>query len=116
MPGSVSADHQEKRARFDQLQESLATRQSTTHFTHAGVSVIAFMLISGAAGKLFYDSLRTPFLAWGASLLALGLLVYGYVSYRKGRVVLRDELQRYETLLALRHELHLDNPAALLPR
>ncbi|WP_244238288.1 hypothetical protein [Corallococcus terminator] len=112
----MSADHQEKRARFDQLQESLATRQSTTHFTHAGISVIAFMLISGAAGKLFYDSLRTPYLAWGAALLALGLLVYGYVSYRKGRVVLDDELKRYETLLALRHELHLDNPAALLPR
>ncbi|RKH07959.1 hypothetical protein D7V97_20875 [Corallococcus sp. CA053C] len=116
MFGSVSADQLEKRARFDQLQESLATRQSTTHFTHAGVSVIAFMLISGAAGKLFYDSLRTPFLAWGATTLALGLLAYAFVSYRKGRVVLTDELQRYETLLALRHELHLDNPAALLPR
>lgn len=112
----MSADIQDKRARFDQLQESLATRQSTTHFTHAGVSTIAFLLISGAAGKLFHDSLRTPVLAWGTALLALGLLVYGLRSYRKGRAVLADELQRYETLLALRSELHLDNPAALLPR
>ncbi|RKG78498.1 hypothetical protein D7W79_12695 [Corallococcus exercitus] len=116
MPGSVSADIQDKRARFNQLQDSLATRQSTTHFTHAGVSVIAFMLIAGAAGKLFYDSLRTPVLAWGATLVALGLLVYGFRSYLQGRKVLVDELQRYEALLALRRELHLDNPAALLPR
>ncbi|MBZ4329236.1 hypothetical protein K8612_12935 [Corallococcus sp. AS-1-6] len=116
MPGSVSADIQDKRARFDQLQESLSTRQSTTHFTHAGVSLIAFMLISGAAGKLFYDSLRTPLLAWGATLLALGLLVYAFLSYRKGRAVLTEELKQYEALLALRRELHLDNPAALLPR
>ncbi|MFB1482184.1 hypothetical protein [Corallococcus sp. RDP092CA] len=112
----MSADNQDKRARFDQLQESLATRQSTTHFAHAGVSIIAFMLIAGAAGKLFYDSLRTPLLAWGASLLALGLLVYGFISYRKGRAVLLEELSQYEAMLALRRELHLDNPAALLPR
>ncbi|WP_223633164.1 hypothetical protein [Corallococcus sp. EGB] len=112
----MSADIQDKRARFEQLQESLATRQSTTHFAHAGVSIIAFMLIGGAAGKLFHDSLRTPLLAWGASLLALGLLVYGFISYRKGRAVLGEELRKYEAMLALRRELHLDNPAALLPR
>jgi hypothetical protein len=116
VPGSVSADSQETRIRFQALQESLESRQSTTHFTHAGVSLIGSMLVGGAAGKLFYDSLRTPLLAWGALLLSLAMLAYAWRSYRQGRVVLADELKRYEALLALRRELRLDNPAALLPR
>jgi hypothetical protein len=112
----MSADTQDLRARFDQLQESLATRQSTTHFAHAGVSTIAALLLGGAAGKLFYDSLRTPLLAWFVALVSVGLLVYAFRRYRAGRRVLADELKRYETLLELRRQLRLDDPAALLPR
>lgn len=112
----MSADTQEMRTRLDQLQESLSTRQSTTHFAHAGVSTIAALLIGGAAGKLFHDSLRTPVLAWGAALLALGLLVYAFRHYHSGRKVLVDELKGYEAMLELRRQLRLDDPAALLPR
>ncbi len=112
----MSADTQDLRTQLDQLQESLSVRQSTTKFAHAGVSTIAALLIGGAAGKLFYDSLRTPFLAWGAALLSLGLLVYALRNYVAGRKVLVDELQRYESMLELRRQLRLDDPAALLPR
>lgn len=112
----MSADTQDLRARLDQLQESLSVRQSTTHFAHAGVSTIVALLVGGAAGKLFYDSLRTPLLAWAAALLSLGLLVYAFSRYRLGREVLAEELKRYESMLELRRQLRLDDPAALLPR
>ncbi|NMO20604.1 hypothetical protein HPC49_39005 [Pyxidicoccus fallax] len=112
----MSADTQDLRTQLDRLQESLSVRQSTTHFAHAGVSTIAALLIGGAAGKLFYDSLRTPFLAWGAALLSLGLVVYAFSRYRAGRKVLAEELKGYESMLELRRQLRLDDPAALLPR
>ena len=112
----MNSNPQELRARLDQLQASLSTRESTTRFAHAGVATVIASLVGGASGKLFYDSLRTPLLAWGAALLAFGLLVYAFISYRVGRKVLVDELKRYESMLALRSELRLDDPAALLPR
>ncbi|WP_164019604.1 hypothetical protein [Pyxidicoccus trucidator] len=112
----MSADTQELRTQLDQLQESLSVRQSTTHFAHSGISTIAALLIGGASGKLFYDSLRTPFLAWGAALLSLGLLVYALRNYVAGRKVLVEELKGYETMLELRRQLRLDDPSALLPR
>ncbi|MBU8897460.1 hypothetical protein KRR26_17720 [Corallococcus sp. M34] len=112
----MNADTQDLRARLDLLQESLAIRQSTTHFAHTGVSTIAALLIGGASAKLFHDSLRTPHLAYGAAVLSLALLVYGLRNYWKGRAALADELKRFEALLELRSRLSLDNPAALLPR
>jgi hypothetical protein len=112
----MSADTQELRTQLDQLQERLSARESTTHFAHAGVSTIAALLIGGAAGKLFYDSLHTPVLAWGVTLLSLGLLMYAFRNYRAGRKVLTVELKGYETMLELRRQLRLDDPSALLPR
>ncbi|WP_163989073.1 hypothetical protein [Pyxidicoccus caerfyrddinensis] len=112
----MSADTQDLRTQLDQLQESLSVRQSTTHFAHTGVSTIAALLIGGAAGKLFYDSLRTPLLAWGATVLTLALLVYAFRHYRAGHKVLVEELKGYETMMELRRQLRLDDPAALLPR
>ncbi len=112
----MSADTQDPRARLDQLQASLATRQSTTHFAHTFVCTLAALLVGGAAGKLFYDSLRTPLLAWGAALISAGLLLHAFRRYRAGRRVLADELKRYETMLELRRQLRLDDPSALLPR
>lgn len=100
----------------EQLREALATRQSTYFFAHAGVSFIVALILSGATGKLFWDSVRTPYLAWLLAAVTLGLLVYAVSSYRKARVFLVDELARYETLLELRRRLRLDDPAALLPR
>jgi hypothetical protein len=112
----MSADIQDARARLDELQASLATRQSTTHFAHAFVSTIAASLLGGAAGKLFFDSLRTPVLAWAVAAASVGLLVYAFRRYRRGRQVLAEELKRYATLLELRRQLRLDDPSALLPK
>ncbi|MBZ4398147.1 hypothetical protein K8640_13155 [Myxococcus sp. XM-1-1-1] len=117
MPGSeMSANTQDLRTRLDQLQESLSVRQSTTHFAHTGVATMVALMFGGAAGKLFYDSLRTPLLAWGVALLAVVLLGYAFRRYVLGRRVLADELQRYQTMLELRSQLRLDEPSALLPQ
>nr|WP_095958827.1 hypothetical protein [Corallococcus macrosporus] len=117
MPGAVmTSNTQELRARLDQLQDRLSTRESTTRFAHAGVAVVIASLVGGASGKLFYDSLRTPLLAWAAAFASLALLVYAAISYRAGRKLLADELKEYESMLALRSELRLDDPSALLPR
>jgi hypothetical protein len=107
---------EELRSQLDRLQESLATRQSVLHFAHTGVSFIVAMLLAGAAAKLFWDSVRTPVLAFGATGVSLGLVLYGLSHYGKGRRALAGELKRYGDLLELRRQLKLDNPSALLPR
>jgi predicted membrane-bound spermidine synthase len=107
---------QELKAQFERLQERLSSRQSTLHFAHAGVSTIAALILGGAAAKLFWDSLRTPKLAFVVTALAVGLLVYAVVHFRKARALLADELKQYDLLLELRRRLRLDDPSALLPR
>jgi hypothetical protein len=103
-------------AQLERLQERLSTRQSTLHFAHAGVSTIVALLLGGAAAKLFWDSLRTPKLAFLVTFVAVGLLTYAVTQLRKGRRELADELKQYDTLLELRRRLRLDDPSALLPR
>jgi hypothetical protein len=113
----VNAQNPEQlRSELDRLQESLATRQSVLHFAHTGVSFIVAMLVAGAAAKLFWDSMRVPLLAYVATLLSLGLTIYGLSHYFKGRRALAGELKRYGDLLELRRQLKLDNPSQLLPR
>jgi hypothetical protein len=112
----VSADTQTLREQFDRLQEALSTRQSTELFAHAGGAFIVALILGGATGKLFWDSTRTPYVAWLGLLVTVGLLVYGLLRLSKARTVLADELARYATMMELRRQLGLDNPAALLPR
>ncbi|MFL5348359.1 MAG: hypothetical protein ACJ8AT_26485 [Hyalangium sp.] len=104
------------RSQLERLQESLATRQSILHFAHAGVSFIVALILAGAAAKLFWDSAKVPFLAFGVTVLVLGLVSYALVRYRRGHRELAEELKRYGDLLELRRQLHLDNPSRLLPR
>lgn len=104
------------RSQLERLQESLATRQSILHFAHAGVSFVAALILAGAAAKLYWDSAKVPYLAFGATALVLGLVGYGVVRYSRGRRELAEELKRYGDLLELRRQLHLDNPSRLLPR
>lgn len=113
----MNAENQpELRAQLERLQESLSTRQSTFHFAHAGVSFMVSLILGGAAAKLFWDSLRTPMLAFLVTAVAVGLVVYAFVHFRKGRRALAEELKQYDSLLELRRRLHLDDPSALLPR
>ncbi|MBN1208727.1 MAG: hypothetical protein JXB05_27950 [Myxococcaceae bacterium] len=106
----------ELRSQLERLQERLAVRQSVLHFAHTGVSVIIALLLGGAAAKLFWDSSKVPLLAFAATAVAVGLVLYALVRYRKGRRELAEELKRYSDLLELRRQLRLDNPSALLPR
>jgi hypothetical protein len=113
----VNAQTQEElRSQLERLQESLATRQSILHFAHAAVSFVAALIFAGAAAKLFWDSAKVPFVAFGVTVLTLGLVGYSLARYRRGRRELAEELKRYGDLLELRRRLNLDNPSRLLPR
>lgn len=118
MSSSTTSDTtSDPRQQLAQLQSELSERQSTTCFAQAGLSLIASTIFAGAAGKLFWDALpgKTPYLAFVATTVALGLAVFAVVRYLKGRSVLRVELLRYEQLLGLRRTLGLDDPSTLLP-
>jgi hypothetical protein len=117
VPGPVNAHNPEElRSQLERLQESLAARQSVLHFAHTGVSLIVAMLLAGAAAKLFWDSVRVPWVAFLAAGVSLGLAFYALSHYTRGRKALAEELKRYADLLELRRQLKLDNPSQLLPR
>lgn len=105
----------QQRSEFEQLQQELSVRQSTTCFAQAAVSLIVALIVSGAAAKLFWDSARVPYLGILASAVALGAAGWSVSRYLKGRGHLRQELERFERLQGLRRSLGLDDPAALLP-
>jgi len=104
------------RAQLPELQAELAVRRSTTHFARTGVALVASAIFSGAAAKLFWDSVRFPVLGAVAAVLASGLIVYSWVQYRRGMIHHRRELELFASLQAVHRALHLDDPGALLPR
>jgi hypothetical protein len=105
-----------RRAELETLRAQLASRASTVHFAHTGVSLVVAFIFTGAAAKLFWDSIRFPRLGLVAVLVALGLVVYAAVHYRRGKRELVRELALFESLKGVRHSLRLDDPASLLPR
>jgi len=100
---------------LEQLQRELESRSSVRHFAHFGVSLVMAMILAGASGKLFWDSIRTPVLGWAAAVLSISAVVYSVSHYRRGKRALEAELARFETLKGLRRTLGLDDPSALLP-
>jgi len=103
-------------ARLPELQAQLAVRQSTTHYARAGVALVACSIFTAAAAKLFWDSIRFPVLGAVAVLVAIGLVAYAWVQYRRGQVHYRREMELFDSLKAVHRALNLDDPAALLPR
>ena len=101
---------------LERLQKELESRRSIRHFARAGVSTLAAVIFAGAAAKLFYDSARFPILGAVASAFCLGLASYAAHHYRKGKRLLRVELERFESLKALRRTLRIDDPSVQLPR
>src|SRR5262249_54439324 len=97
---------------------ALASRASTVHFAHAGVSTVAALIFSGASAKLFWDARNSLQFGLGvmAAALAFGLLSYAAFRYTRGRRLMREELDRYALFQALRRRLGLDDPSVLLPR
>jgi hypothetical protein len=106
------ADHLE----LESLRAQLASRVSTVHFAHTGVALVAAFVFTGAAAKLFWDSIRFPRLGLLSVLIAVGLVIYAAVHYRRGKRELARELALFESLKGVRHTLRLDDPASLLPR
>ena len=104
------------RARLPELQAQLAVRRSTTHFARAGVSLVACGIFTAAAAKLFWDSIRFPVLGVVSAVLAAALIVFAWIQYRRGVAHHRRELELFASLKAVHRALHLDDPAALLPR
>ena len=113
---SIELTPEVARARLPELQAQLAVRQSTTHFARAGVALVACMVFSAAAAKLFWDSVRFPVLGALSVVLAIGLVVFAWIQYRRGVVHHRKELELFASLQAVHRALHLDDPRALLPR
>jgi hypothetical protein len=105
----------ELKAEFEKLQDELSTRISTTKFAHAGVSLVAALILASASAKLFWDSAKLPYLGILAAALSLGLGIYALVSYRRGLTIARHESERFEQLRGLQRQLGLDDPASLLP-
>ena len=101
---------------LETLRAQLASRASTVHFARTGVALVVAFIFTGAAAKLFWDSIRFPRLGLAALLIALGLVAYAAVHYRRGKRDLVRELALFESLKGVRHTLRLDDPASLLPR
>jgi hypothetical protein len=113
---SIELSPEVARARLPQLQAELAVRRSTTYFARAGVALVASAIFTGAAAKLFWDSIRFPILGAISAVIASGLIIYAWVQYRRGTVHYRREMELFRSLQAVHRALHLDDPGALLPR
>jgi hypothetical protein len=105
----------EARVELEQLQKELESRRSISHFAHAGISTLAAVIFAGAAAKLFYDSVRFPILGAVAGLICFSLAAYAARHYRKGKRFLKVELERFESLKALRRTLRIDDPSVQFP-
>lgn len=113
---SIELSPDAARARLPELQAQLAVRRSTTHFARAGVALVGSAIFTGAAAKLFWDSIRFPVLGALSAVVAAGLIVFAWRQYRRGMSHHRRELELFASLQAVHRALHLDDPAALLPR
>ncbi len=116
MSSSASPELTQLREELARLQAELASRDSTVHFAHAGVSTMASLILMGATGKMILDAGKVWILPAATGTVSLGLVAYALVRLLKGRVRHREESVRFERMMALRRELELDNPDALLPQ
>jgi hypothetical protein len=107
---------EEARAEFERLQKELESRRSVAHFARVGVSSLGALICAAAAAKLFYDSVRFPILGLLSAVLCVCLVTYATHHYRKGRRLLKRELEHFESLKALRRTLRIDDPFLQLPR
>jgi len=113
---SAAPDLSQQREELARLQQGLASRDSTLHFAHAGVSVLASLILFGATAKMIWDAGKLWILPLASGLVGLGLVTYALVRFVKGKATYRDEMVRFERMMAIRRDLKLDDPAALLPQ
>jgi hypothetical protein len=99
----------EARAEFERLQKELESRHSINRFARAGLSSVLAVILAAAAAKLFYDSVRFPVLGAIATVLCVAFGTYAIRNYVVGKRILRIELERFESLKALRRMLRVDD-------
>jgi hypothetical protein len=104
------------RAELERLQSELSDRRSIVHFARAAVAVTVSLIFACAAGKLFWDSAKVPYLGFAAVALALAAALYSLSQHRRAKRLHAQENERFRSLQALRRTLKLDDPSALLPR
>lgn len=101
------------------LQRELASRVSVLHFAHFAVSTILALIGAGTTAKLIWDldlkPERSDFVLPVAAF-STACFIYGFVRYLYGRRALRKELVSFAQLQALRRQLNLEDPSALLPQ
>lgn len=101
---------------LETLQAALASRKSILHLAHAVVSILLAGIAGGAVARMFWDDASERSILAVPMAVMTGLLVcYALVRWVLGRRVLKDERRRFETLMALRRELKVDDPSQLLP-
>ncbi len=113
---ALNDSSQQTRLELERLQKKLEARQSTMHFAHSGIALLAAVILAGVAAKLFWDSLQPPVLGIASAVLSAALVFYGTYRYVTGSRFLKEELRNYELLRALRRSLNIDDPSALLPQ
>lgn len=105
------------RAEHDAMLARLSARASTLHFAHCAVSFFVACVFAGASLKLSLDVEFewAPQLVLPAAIAAGLAALYALGRLAMGLTVLRAEVKDFERLRALRTELKLDEPPALLP-
>jgi TRAP-type C4-dicarboxylate transport system permease small subunit len=103
------------RAEHDATLSQLSQRKSTLHFAHTAVSLFLAAIMCGAAIKLAIDvELEwAPHLVLPVSIVSVLAAIYGVGRLLVGLRKLGTEVQGFERLKALRHELKLDEPPSL---
>jgi len=102
------------RAEHDAVLSALSTRESIRHFAHGAVSSLLTLVLTGTAGKLWWDySISNP--EWAGAFLACALISLGYAFVRfilGARAHGRERVQLVR-LVELRKVLGVDAPASL---
>ena len=114
IPGSAS-----DKAALAALQRELASRQSVLHFAHSAVSTILALIAAGTTAKMVWDLDIRPeseIFVYPVAAFSAGCFLYGFVRYLFGRAALKKELVSFAQLQALRRQLNLEDPSALLPQ
>ena len=102
------------RAEHDAVLSSLSTRESTRHFAHGAVSSLLVVVLSGTAGKLWWEfSTTNPEYAGAFAGLALIALSYASARFVMGAQANRRERVQLVRLRELRKVLGVDAPASL---
>jgi hypothetical protein len=95
---------------LEAVAKRIEDRTSMVNFAWAfGLSCVAFMGV-GVAIKLFYDSIRTPKVAYALAIIGTACAAVAMARLLRGLKLYRAELADFQRFQALRTQLGLDQP------